>query len=490
VSNPLLDALGRAERGREPSRQRRRRPEPSGRGEVSPLSQAVMKAEKRRQGFRRTGRLDLITGLDFFSGVGGFSIGAMQAGCRLVGVQRQAAPSRVAAMHGHAVVRGDARQVAIWDDVVGVNGLDLMIGGPPCQPFSSEGMRRGEYDPRDGFPILLRAVDTYRPRRVVFENVSGFMQKRYRAYRKRLLGDLRRYFSHVGVWVLNARDYGVPQCRVRVFVWGAERHLEPPAKTHGPGTGRSWVSVRDALPRLGAEAVITRNTSAVSRSVDECAPTFTSSGILYTAPRPGLVYGTDPEARRGRRVTIEEALVIQGFPTDYHTTGTSPEQYRMIGNAVPPPLGRAVMEAVTADLRAQRLTPEQAVAALVEVNPEARLFEPRKPMPRSKKFEGLDKAIVGVTNASPKAGGKLVAIYSWELLLDGWLDLYADDMPELDNEQRGEELFSYAVQALDANVSGADTEPYGPVVLHFGTLEDLGMYDLGAVIATAAEREE
>jgi len=282
--------------------------------------------------------------LDLFSGIGGFTMGAERVGCSVVGVERWEPAVTTARANGHRVVAMDVARITAKGPLSGP--FDLLIGGPPCQPFSQAGPGRGRHDPRDGFSLAFRVARLFRPKRFVMENVKGLMSKRHEPYRRRLIRDLGNLYPHVGIWSLNAKFWGVPQERVRVFVWGAERKMLPPSPTHGPGTGRAFVSVRDALPRLGAKAVIARNTMAKSRSIDLVGPTVTGTGVLYTAPRPGLVYGRDREAKTGRRVTVREFEALQCFPPSYELIGDSRERYKMIANAVPPPLGAAVVGAM------------------------------------------------------------------------------------------------------------------------------------------------
>jgi len=333
-------------------------------------------------------------------------------------------------------------------------GVDVLIGGPPCQPFSTMGHGAGKYDARDGFPLVLDAVDALTPRRMVMENVRGFVSQRHTAYRNQVLRDLGQRFKYVGVWELNAKDFGVPQDRIRIFVWGSDVLLQAPTPTHGPQAGRSYVSVRQALPGLQAPAIHVRSTTAKSRSIDQPSPTVATKGTIYTATRPGLIYGRDPA--QGRRLTPPELKTLQGFPGAFTFSGNLSEQYTQIGNAVPPPLGKAVVEAVTAGIRSEPLPPNKVVAALKRDNPSALLFEPR---------ELWDAALVGVTNASPF--GDLVAIYDFDKLLDLAIGAtWAQSQGEADPQ----EVFQQASDHVHTNMMGtAGLMPNQPLIFH---LED------------------
>lgn len=229
--------------------------------------------------------------------------------------------------------------------------VDLVVGGPPCQPYSMQGARDGRHDSRDGFPVAFKVLAVIRPRAVLLENVRGFLAPKHARYRASILKNLRKLFPHVGTWALDARDFGVPQDRARVFLWGADRPLDPPIPTRGPGTGRPYATVRQALPQLGAVAIHTRSTAATSRLTDRPSPTVTSGATMYTALRAGLSYrdGTAAEvaARRGQRaLTVAELAVLQGFSSGARFAGTSSSQHQQVANAVPPALAEAVVRAV------------------------------------------------------------------------------------------------------------------------------------------------
>lgn len=149
---------------------------------------------------------------------------------------------------------------------------------------------------------------------------------------------------------------------------------------------KPWVTVRDVLPHL-TSAIRVEIASAVARSVDEASPAVTGRGTMYTNPCPGEVCRTEtrvramrasvpaaesvedvdpddwisvlqsnaaaPVPRIGdrRRLTPEELARIQGFPPGYPFAGGSTSQHRQVGNAVPPPLARALAEAVVRSSR-------------------------------------------------------------------------------------------------------------------------------------------
>lgn len=409
----------------------------------------------------------LLRGIDLFSGAGGFTIGAVRAGLPIsLAVERDSAASQTARRAGHRV---EAMEVADVDktEEATLYGVEVVIGGPPCQPFSSMGHRKGQYDPRDGFPLVLGALESLWPRRMVIENVRDFLAPKFAAYRDQVIDDLSRYFAHVGVWELNAKDFGVPQDRHRIFLWGAEVELQPPVPTHGPRTGVPYVTTRQALPGLESPAIHVRATTARSRSIDVPAPTVTTKGTMYTAVREGLIYGRDRAV--GRRLTVPELGALQGFPGAFEFTGRLGDQYKQVGNAVPPALGEAVVRAVLAGMVARRLSPSAVLEVLLRENPEAWLLEPR---------EHLDVALVGVTNTSRWAGGKMVAVYSERHVVDIVVDLTLESergktWEEAEDEERDDALAD-AHAWIDSIESGFVTRGPWPVIQRFDPDRDEG----------------
>ena len=397
---------------------------------------------------------NLLRGVDLFAGAGGFTIGAVNAGCPItLAVEFDPAAVQTVRRAGHAAERMDVAEVGQTDQAT-LYGVDVLIGGPPCQPFSSMGARAGKYDPRDGFPLVLKAIEHIEPKRVVFENVKGFLSPANKAYRDRVMDDLAKHFRHVGIWQLNAKDFGVPQDRERVFIWGAEIFLDPPVPTHGPRAGQPYRSVAQALPQLGAPAVHVRATTARSRSVSEPAPTVTTKGTLYTAAREGLVYGRDPA--KGRRLTVPELGALQGFPGAFEFTGRMGDRYKQVGNAVPPPLGEAVVRSVLAGMRAERMKPSRVLDLLKEEHPDALLLEPR---------ESFDRALIGVTNTSRDAPGELVAVYDRDLLLDAAMEIVAEQSGyDLSDPDEQEAAFGEAYMWLDSIESGMQPGDPNPIL--------------------------
>ena len=147
----------------------------------------------------------LVEALDLFCGAGGLSLGLGAAGISVVaGVERdEDAAATWANEHPGALVhQGDVDQV----DWRRFDGVALVVGGPPCQPWSIGGLRQGEGDLRDGWPAFIGAVRCLRPRAFLAENVAGLTEGVMRTRWVRLVGDLVDLGYNVSAQVVNAAD--------------------------------------------------------------------------------------------------------------------------------------------------------------------------------------------------------------------------------------------------------------------------------------------
>ncbi|MBW0151998.1 MAG: DNA cytosine methyltransferase, partial [Phenylobacterium sp.] len=158
-----------------------------------------------------------LTALDLFCGAGGLSVGLHAAGFETVGAVEIGADA--AATYRAAFPRTELLQA----DVAGVDfgrwrGVDLLAGGPPCQPFSTGGLRRGRDDARDFLPEFVRAVLQAQPRVFLMENVPGLAA--FGEYLHDTMLPLMGTYRISGPHIVNAADYGVPQSRRRMIIIG------------------------------------------------------------------------------------------------------------------------------------------------------------------------------------------------------------------------------------------------------------------------------
>jgi len=315
--------------------------------------------------------------LDIFAGAGGLSIGLERAGFEAVAAAEwdPDACATYAAAHPRAdLLAGDVTGMSFrrWRGDVAV-----LAGGPPCQPWSTGGKRLGTGDPRNGWPAFLRALREIGPRAFLAENVAGLAAASRRAHLQALLGELAGLGFAVSWAILNAADYGVPQKRSRLLIVGVrDGAFEFPAAAFGPAAARPW---RPAGEVLAAEPLGTANPSAVTyarhpdlrpspydghvyngggRPIDlsRPAPTLLASmggnktpWVDVAGAVPGyhahLLAGGQPltgQVPGARRITPEEAALLQSFPPGLPVAGRRSSRYRQVGNAVPPLLAQAI----------------------------------------------------------------------------------------------------------------------------------------------------
>jgi DNA (cytosine-5)-methyltransferase 1 len=325
-----------------------------------------------------------------YSGCGGLDLGFRIAGFAPVwanDVDRSAIDTYTALLGEHAVV-GKIEAVALPKR----GEADLVIGGPPCQGFSVAG-RMDPNDPRSAHVTrFLDLVERVRPEAFVMENVKALaVSPRWADVRESLVDRARRLGFTARILVLNAADFGVPQRRERMFLVGL-RGMDFPDRLEA--TTPTYVTVGDALRALlpfGEPGNDTRCSAGITPArrpvlrptayrgsllfngngrpldLEKTAPTLPASMGGNATPivdqrqlveggeswvvgyHHRLLSGRDPLKRVSRdlrRITVEEAAQLQGFPIGMDWRGRTGPRYRQVGNAVPPPLAYAVASAL------------------------------------------------------------------------------------------------------------------------------------------------
>lgn len=198
--------------------------------------------------------------LDLFSGAGGFSLGLELAGLTPVGAiefDRFACQTFRNNFPDTPLYEGDVRALSDRSIRGRFGGVDLIVGGPPCQGFSVAGPSQyGMIDPRNFLILeLLRYVRLLRPKIFVVENVKGLLSGKLTP-EKRAFSEFITQIELVGYktrhFVLQAADFGAPQWRERVFIFGALNKRDIPENIHRRfGTVKKpWRTVGQALEDL------------------------------------------------------------------------------------------------------------------------------------------------------------------------------------------------------------------------------------------------
>ena len=355
--------------------------------------------------------------IDLFSGAGGTARGFVDAGFEIVGaLDNDAAACKtyfenIKVQPLLADLRDYKSKMLLQSLNLKRGEIDVLVGCPPCQGFTRMRNGNGTDDPRNDLVLhYLRFVAVIHPRCVVFENVPGIIrQKHGKELFDRLCLGLRTLgygfnYKNPGK-LLNAADYGVPQVRKRlVLLAGRDGHNIPyPSPTHGKpnspdvlsGNLAPWRTVGDAfadLPALGAGEKSNYIANHSARSMGKRVAEFVCLvphdggsrkdvpeefwldchkkancghsdvyGRLSLAEPSGVITSGCTNVSKGRFVhplqnrgiSFREAARLQGFPDRFVFKGNFDEVAMQIGNAVPPPLAKAIGNSIKQWLDAQ-----------------------------------------------------------------------------------------------------------------------------------------
>ena len=343
--------------------------------------------------------------VDLFCGAGGLSLGLRRAGMTVVAAYDHWAP----AVATYRANLGDhIHDVEILEDLE-VPDCEIIAGGPPCQGFSSAGLRRQDDHRNTLIGVYSRIIARVRPKAFVFENVEGFLTGVGGRHIFELLEPLVNAGYRIHLRKINAANYGVPQHRKRVVAVGG-LGWEPrfPQETHfaygAPGAhlaGHRGLprtpTLGEALAELNGRCNLADHTMQTLEGDDLKRAQMLSPGqsmkdlpedLWHPSYRRRafrrVMDGTSPEKRGGapsgvkrlraeepskaitgaasrefihptepRPLTIRECATLQSFPVDFEFIGTQIERIQLIGNAVPPLLGEAIGRSLEADLATQ-----------------------------------------------------------------------------------------------------------------------------------------
>jgi len=380
----------------------------------------------------------MYTYIDLFAGCGGFSVGFSQAGftpIAKVEIDEWACQSLRANFPNCNVIQADIRTLADAD-IVKYRGVDVIIGGPPCQGFSVAGSTQyGITDPRNElFLWFVHWIWLLKPAIAIMENVPNILNKR--TTKERTAQDvLAEYVQPLGYavksTVLNAADFGVPQLRRRAFIVAHPKAIpfSFPLPTHQPTPGETGVlfpkptytTVGDALsdlpsieagegtddespyavePRNDYQRELRHGSAAVTNHIamkhtdrlverfkiippgkslkdvplthgqiakltgETVSNPFKYNNYRLDETRPALAIPASFQSlflhpEKHRNLTAREAARLMGFPDNFRFQGKRTtmswekhlSQYNQIGNAVCPPVARALAEAVSLALK-------------------------------------------------------------------------------------------------------------------------------------------
>jgi DNA (cytosine-5)-methyltransferase 1 len=245
-----------------------------------------------------------------------------------------------------------------------------LIGGPPCQGFSRGNVCADPADPRNRLPfryadLLAAANQKYKLHFFVFENVAGLSGPKHAARFQRILKRLKAAGFNVFSSELDASNFSVPQRRCRLFIVGLNSELYPNVVFKFPTGSQGRRTVHDAISSLPEPSFFNRSLTPETIPYHPNHWTMVPksskfhSGNLSTGRSfkllnwhevsPTVAYGNreihvHPNGQR--RLSVLEAMLLQGFPTEYELTGNFSAQVTQICNAVPPPMAEAMADSV------------------------------------------------------------------------------------------------------------------------------------------------
>lgn len=321
--------------------------------------------------------------ISLFSGCGGLDLGFEKAGFQIpiANEYDKTIWDTFKANHPKThLIEGDIRKV---NETEFPEDIDGIIGGPPCQSWSEAGALRGINDARGQlFFDYIRILRSVKPRFFLAENVSGMLANRHSEAVQNILALFEECGYDVTMTLVNAKDYGVPQERKRVFYIGFRKDLNIEFKFPEGSTAddEKKITLRDTIwdlqfTAIPAEEKNKHNPAAINnneyftgafspifmsrnrvKAWDEQAFTVQASGrqcqLHPQAPKMVKVDKNDCRFVPGkealyRRMTIREVARVQGFPDDFKFIyNNTNDAYKMIGNAVPVNLAYEVATAI------------------------------------------------------------------------------------------------------------------------------------------------
>ena len=338
--------------------------------------------------------------IDLFSGAGGLHLGFEKAGVKInlcLDNDRLVEKTHKRNFPHIPFINADIRDVS-YDNINKylVNGsIDIVIGGPPCQGFSTIGKRvssnplvRAQHDPRNELVITyVELISAIKPKFIVMENVKGILTMQKGAYLQTVISSLRKAGYTVDYKLINMADYGVPQIRERVIILGNRLGLPvcfpEPDHSNNPQDGLpQWVACWSVLEDLvdmednpdfnhvalkHTEKNIARYKMIPEggRLPENCLPpelyrkNFGNTYKRLNRNRPALtmVPGNDAfpiHPSLHRSLTVREAARIQTFPDSIIFEGNRRQQGHQVGNAVPPMFSQKLAEFIIQQLNMER----------------------------------------------------------------------------------------------------------------------------------------
>jgi len=339
--------------------------------------------------------------VSLFSGAGGMDVGFKKANIFPVlanDIDAVACESYHKNHPDHPILQGDIKQYL--SDIKKHSGIDFVFGGPPCQGFSVAGKMNPSDSRNELLMLYAEIVCLLLPKMFICENVKALaVLEKWHCFRSNFLARVAKDYT-VAMLLLNSRDYGVPQNRERVFFIGIHKDIatfqtslwKEKLEKELSSFKKTPPSIREIVLNLGhagfqlnkrickakitfAKYPVLRRSPYAGMLFNGAGRPIPSDGLSSTLPASmggnktpivdeGVIFGQTDSFVEGyhahlikggkpysgeapsqlRRMTIDECLAVQTFPSDYILCGRQSSMYRQIGNAVPSLLAYAVAQ--------------------------------------------------------------------------------------------------------------------------------------------------
>lgn len=356
---------------------------------------------------RKENSIPKVTAISFFSGAMGLDIGLENVGIKPLLAVENNKEARATIVNNHKNIGllddiniCDRELIYKYANLPKNHNIDIFVGGPPCQAFSTAGNRKGFEDSRGSVLIkYVQLIKEVKPRYFVLENVRGLLTTKAilpennnvpikGAALHYIKDTLEKSGYSISFELYNAMYFGAPQSRERFVIIGKLNGSKPEYLTPTnsddkslglkplvnlsdaisdiqdkemnyveiPKSRKEWfkkipeggnwksLNADDQKKAMGNKYNMGGGKTGFFRrlSFDKPSPTLVTSPIM---PATDLIHPTELRA-----LSIEEYSRIQGFPDDYKFFGSIMEQYKQIGNAVPIKLGEAIGKTILNDM--------------------------------------------------------------------------------------------------------------------------------------------
>ena len=339
------------------------------------------------------------TVIDLFSGAGGLSKGFLDAGFEvLLGIDNDEMALKTFKLNHNGAIPlnidlSDSKSIKLINESLKNRKVDVIIAGPPCQGFSLTGPRNFDDERNKLYLAVIKTVKEFKPKAFIIENVPGMATLYKGEIQEEILKRFQRLGYNIKSKILCAADYGVPQMRNRLIFMGVRKDIGYPSFPNPLLSPDEYITCRDAISDLPSRIeeigedidsyTMEAQTEYQKSMRGSCEILYNHVGTNHTKPVKDTIalvpeggnYKDLPkgwgESRKfneawtrydgnkpsktidtghrnhfhykyNRVPTVRENARLQSFPDSFVFSGTKTQQYRQVGNAVPPLLGYAL----------------------------------------------------------------------------------------------------------------------------------------------------